>query len=101
MSSIAKIRPKPRPYSNECVCADCWERFSTERSFDMHRAGRAQDRRCVRPSLVVDKNGNARLTRSAAGLWRRSGKHPREMARESLSVRGKLEIGHTAGPNSP
>lgn len=99
MASISKIEPKLRPGTNHARCASCLETFTTVRAFDLHRAGNAQNRRCVPPLLVVDKFGIARLTRSAAGLWRRSGKHPRETARESLSVLEKS--GFARLPDSP
>lgn len=94
-----KPDPRLRPGTNHCLCPTCGQYFTNEKNFDLHRAGNAQDRRCVYPGLVVDKNGNARLRRRADGLWVRPGKHPRETARESLSVRGKS--GFARVPDSP
>lgn len=65
--------PKLRPGTKHCKCAECKEYFTTVANFDLHRQGRAQNRRCVYPGDLVDNKGKARLRHNAAGLWAGTG----------------------------
>ncbi len=64
--------PKLTPGTNICKCAGCGEYFTNPGTFDMHRTGKGQNRRCVDPYDVVDKNGIGRLRKNGRGLWARS-----------------------------
>jgi len=65
--------PRLRPGTQHCKCPSCGEYFTTVKNFDLHRTGNAQNRRCRDPSTVVNRKGKAVFTRSADGLWARSG----------------------------
>ena len=56
-------------YSNHCKCSACGEYFTCDYNFRLHRHGHAQERRCLDPSTLHDKNGIARLRRNDKGLW--------------------------------
>lgn len=55
-----KVEPKTgkrpdrnlKPESKRSMCVRCWEVFSTERNFDKHLKGTAEDRFCVSPDAV-------------------------------------------------
>ena len=65
-----KVDPKQgeRPYPNFAVgssrsmCVECWEIFSSDIPFQMHRKGTGMDRYCVTPE-------SAGLVRRANGDW--------------------------------
>ena len=59
--------------TNHCQCPVCGEYFTTPANFDAHRTGKFPERRCVHPSRLVDKNGKARYSKTARGLWARTG----------------------------
>ncbi len=55
--------------TNRCLCSGCGEYFTTVANFDAHRKGDGEKRRCVDPSTMRLKNGNARYRITADGLW--------------------------------
>ena len=61
--------PKLPIGSNHCLCASCGEYFTTVANFDGHREGKSLERRCVDPSTIRRKNGNARYRLNVKGLW--------------------------------
>ena len=62
--------PKLKVGTRVCKCAACGEYFATPNLFDLHRAGkRGEDRYCVDPSKVVNKNKVARLRLDSRGIW--------------------------------
>lgn len=65
--------PKLGFATNHCRCAACGEYFTNVRNFDAHRAGFFPERECRHPSTLVSKNGKARFTRNAKGIWQRAG----------------------------
>ncbi len=58
------VRPNPlfAVGSNRSMCVECWEIFSSDIPFQMHRKGTGMDRYCVTPE-------SAGLVRRANGDW--------------------------------
>lgn len=61
--------PKLPPYKKFCKCASCGEYFTSEYTFDMHRAGQPTARYCKHPSKVLDKQRRPKLRLNDAGYW--------------------------------
>lgn len=56
---------KLKPGTNYCRCPVCEEPFNSVHAFDRHRVGRANDRKCLKPTEMV-KIG---MVRSKRGYW--------------------------------
>ena len=67
--------PMLPPGTNFCKCPSpsCGEYFTNVGTFDMHRKGNAENRRCSDPHTLVDKHGKARLRLTGKGYWARPG----------------------------
>ena len=52
-----------------CLCASCGEHFTSEYTFDMHRAGEPTNRHCIQPDKVLDKQRRPRLKLNDKGYW--------------------------------
>lgn len=46
-----KRKPKG---ARECWCSGCGEMFNGITTFDMHRKGKGEDRRCLDPDEMID-----------------------------------------------
>jgi len=68
-----KLRTNPDsklpPGTNRCLCASCGGYFGGVTSFDMHRVGPADDRSCLAPSDVRDRQKQPLLRLSNLGYW--------------------------------
>lgn len=73
-----------RPGTRECQCAVCKQYFSSPWSFDMHRAGDWDNRRCLtaremrRKGMVKDGKGRWQLAAEGGGA---GGLPPAELGR--------------------
>ena len=54
--------------SNFCKCSGCGEYFGGVTTFDLHRRGR-ENRACVPPSDVTDKEKRPLLHQNDRGYW--------------------------------
>lgn len=55
--------------TKKCQCAACGEYFTSEYTFDMHRAGPATARYCRDPATILDKDRKPRLRKTDTGHW--------------------------------
>jgi hypothetical protein len=70
--------PKLPPGTKYCLCAGCDEYFTSEYTFDMHRAGEPSARYCIPPEKVLDKQRRPKLRLNDRGYWtsnRRKAEH--------------------------
>ena len=54
--------------TNRCKCSGCGSYFGGVGSFDLHRIGPADDRRCLAPAVMSDRG----LRRQPRGYWVRN-----------------------------
>ena len=60
--------------SRYCKCGACGEYFTAVGTFDLHREGPAEDRRCIYPGDVRrKKSGVPVLAKNEKGYWFRIG----------------------------
>ena len=64
--------PKLKPGSNRCKCGARGTYFGGVRAFELHRTGPADDRACLAPSGVADRQGNTLLRLNDRGYWIRA-----------------------------
>jgi hypothetical protein len=62
-----------RPGTGLCQCAACEEYFGSATSFDRHRVGDWDHRRCLTPDEIAGLG----LVRDERGIWRRAFTGPR------------------------
>ena len=55
--------------TNRCLCAACGHYFGGVTSFDMHRVGPADNRSCLAPCGVRDKQKQPLLQLNDRGYW--------------------------------
>lgn len=65
------------PNTRYCRCAACGSLFGGVFSFDLHRTGPADERTCMAPSAMLDKQGRPVMKLNQRGFWVRSyGRRP-------------------------
>lgn len=69
MASINHSDAKLPPGTNYCKCTACGEYFGGVFAFDMHRHGLSDDRSCLAPSAVSDRQFHPSLKLNAKGYW--------------------------------
>lgn len=60
--------PKLPVGTNYCKCSACGEYFGGVSGFDLHRRG-TEDRACLPPSQVANKEGKSLLRLNERGYW--------------------------------
>ena len=55
IESIAQTDPKLPAGTNRCQCAACGEYFGGVRAFEVHRVGPTDDRACLAPAGMRDR----------------------------------------------
>ena len=65
MTIITRPDPKLPVGTNRCKCSGCGSYFGGVGSFDVHRQGPADDRRCLARAAMSDKG----LRVNAQGVW--------------------------------
>ena len=60
--------PRLKPGTNRCLCSVCGEYFSSDRAFDRHRHGPADDRSCFTPPDMYQR-GFRHVSRGGYWYW--------------------------------
>ncbi len=66
---VAMSDPKLPPGTNYCRCAACGEYFGGVSAFDLHRVGAAEDRACLPPAQVSNRQSEPVLRLNNRGYW--------------------------------